>query len=68
MAGSVFLDKIMFYREECKDSQKQNGLLIKPPKYAPPFSDEWLAAIEAAGEVIQSNKIFCVLMLKSFNL
>lgn len=30
---------------------KQDALVIKPPSHAVPFSDEWLAAIEAAGEV-----------------
>lgn len=30
---------------------KQEILVIKPPPYATPFSDEWLAAFEAAGEV-----------------
>lgn len=31
--------------------RKQDALVIKPPSHAVPFSDEWLAAIEAAGEV-----------------
>ncbi|KAK4760609.1 hypothetical protein SAY87_005502 [Trapa incisa] len=43
-------------QERCNDNYKPNGLLIKPPTYAPPFSDEWLAAIEAAGEEILTLK------------
>lgn len=31
---------------------KKGNLLILPPRDAVPFSDEWLAAMEAAGEVI----------------
>lgn len=31
--------------------KKQDILVIKPPLNATPFSDEWLAAFEAAGEV-----------------
>lgn len=33
-----------------RDEKKPNPLIVKPPN-AVPFSDEWLAAIEAAGEV-----------------
>lgn len=29
--------------------------MIKPPPHAVPFSDEWLAAFEAAGEVMLSS-------------
>nr|XP_011461355.1 PREDICTED: uncharacterized protein LOC101293083 [Fragaria vesca subsp. vesca] len=36
--------------------RKQHGLVIKPPPDAVPFSDEWLAAIEAAGEEILTKK------------
>lgn len=32
--------------------RKQDTSMIKPPPHAVPFSDEWLAAFEAAGEVI----------------
>ncbi|PKI54937.1 hypothetical protein CRG98_024670 [Punica granatum] len=43
-------------QERCENNQKQNGLLIKPPPNVPPFSDEWLAALEAAGEEILTMK------------
>ncbi|XP_050368286.1 uncharacterized protein LOC126786491 [Argentina anserina] len=36
--------------------KKQEGLVIIPPSNAVPFSDEWLAAIEAAGEEILTKK------------
>ncbi|GAB2223264.1 hypothetical protein Droror1_Dr00017403 [Drosera rotundifolia] len=35
---------------------KRGGLVIKVPTNAVPFSDEWLAAIEAAGEEILTSK------------
>ncbi|KAH7837452.1 hypothetical protein Vadar_014035 [Vaccinium darrowii] len=38
------------------DGGKQNNLVIKPPINAVPFSDEWLAAMEAAGEDILTKK------------
>ncbi|KAI9196022.1 hypothetical protein LWI28_020326 [Acer negundo] len=37
------------------NNKKKNDLVIKPPPYAVPFSDEWLAAFEAAGEVKRKN-------------
>ncbi|XP_057483482.1 uncharacterized protein LOC130770156 isoform X2 [Actinidia eriantha] len=39
-----------------EDHGKQNSLIIKTPIYAVPFSDEWLAAMEAAGEEILTMK------------
>ncbi|POO01553.1 hypothetical protein TorRG33x02_028600 [Trema orientale] len=36
--------------------KKQDVLVIKPPLNATPFSDEWLAAFEAAGEEILTMK------------
>ncbi|XP_021889790.1 uncharacterized protein LOC110808570 [Carica papaya] len=38
------------------DSKKLDTLMIKPPPHAVPFSDEWLAAFEAAGEEILALK------------
>ncbi|KAA8543989.1 hypothetical protein F0562_021834 [Nyssa sinensis] len=37
-------------------TKRDNHLLIKPPVNAVPFSDEWLAAMEAAGEDILTMK------------
>ncbi|PSR86626.1 Serine-rich adhesin for platelets like [Actinidia chinensis var. chinensis] len=42
--------------KKSEDHGKQNSLIIKPPIYAVPFSDEWLAAMEAAGEEILTMK------------
>ncbi|KAM7522294.1 hypothetical protein LguiA_012196 [Lonicera macranthoides] len=38
------------------NGMKKDNLVIKPPPDAVPFSDEWLAAIEAAGEDILTMK------------
>ncbi|KAJ0084261.1 hypothetical protein Patl1_30785 [Pistacia atlantica] len=38
------------------NDKKQDNLVIKPPPHAIPFSDEWLAAFEAAGEEILTMK------------
>ncbi|KAL5832989.1 hypothetical protein ACOSQ3_016663 [Xanthoceras sorbifolium] len=38
------------------NDRKKSDLVIKPPPYAVPFSDEWLAALEAAGEEILTKK------------
>ncbi|XP_050210344.1 uncharacterized protein LOC126660725 isoform X2 [Mercurialis annua] len=38
------------------EDKKQDTLVIKPPSNAVPFSDEWLAAFEAAGEEILAKK------------
>jgi len=38
-------------REDSVTKCKQEVPTVKPPPNAAPFSDEWLAAIEAAGEV-----------------
>ncbi|XP_048323753.2 uncharacterized protein LOC107411275 isoform X2 [Ziziphus jujuba] len=38
------------------NDKKQDSRLIKPPSNAVPFSDEWLAAFEAAGEEILTTK------------
>lgn len=40
----------LFYGSE-KTEKIQDAPVIKPPLNAAPFSDEWLAAFEAAGEV-----------------
>ncbi|KAK8661134.1 hypothetical protein V6N13_052033 [Hibiscus sabdariffa] len=42
--------------EETGNDRKQVAPLVKPPLNAVPFSDEWLAAIEAAGEEILTMK------------
>ncbi|GAB2285133.1 hypothetical protein Dimus_019586 [Dionaea muscipula] len=39
-----------------EDEKKQGGIVLKAPPNAVPFSDEWLAAIEAAGEEILTLK------------
>ncbi|GFZ20507.1 hypothetical protein Acr_28g0012120 [Actinidia rufa] len=39
-----------------EDHGKQNSLIIHPRIYAVPFSDEWLAAVEAAREEILTMK------------
>ncbi|KAL6967362.1 hypothetical protein U1Q18_033174 [Sarracenia purpurea var. burkii] len=39
-----------------EDGGKQNNLTVRPPINAVPFSDEWLAAMEAAGEEILTIK------------
>lgn len=38
-------------RRKPEDDEKEEALVVKPPPHAVPFSDEWLAAFEAAGEV-----------------
>ncbi|KAL9267833.1 hypothetical protein AKJ16_DCAP23099 [Drosera capensis] len=43
-------------RKTSGDDVKLGGLVIKVPTNAIPFSDEWLAAIEAAGEEILTSK------------
>jgi hypothetical protein len=40
-------------RRKPKDDEKEEALVVKPPTHAVPFSDEWLAAFEAAGEVYE---------------
>ncbi|XP_058199689.1 uncharacterized protein LOC131314832 isoform X3 [Rhododendron vialii] len=42
--------------KKSRDGGKQNNLMINPPVNAVPFSDEWLAAMEAAGEDILKMK------------
>ncbi|XP_022752469.1 uncharacterized protein LOC111301222 isoform X2 [Durio zibethinus] len=42
--------------EKTGDDKKQNAPVVKPPPNVVPFSDEWLAAIEAAGEEILTMK------------
>ncbi|KAF3956229.1 hypothetical protein CMV_018624 [Castanea mollissima] len=39
-----------------ENDKKQDALVIKPPPHAAPFSDEWLAAFESAGEEILTMK------------
>ncbi|GAB4859249.1 hypothetical protein Ancab_010709 [Ancistrocladus abbreviatus] len=46
----------MASRKTVEDGMKQQTLAIKAPSNALPFSDEWLAAVEAAGEGILSMK------------
>lgn len=43
---------VSYVRGKTEIDEKQDNLVIKPPPYAAPFSDEWLAAFETAGEVI----------------
>ncbi|GLT60985.1 hypothetical protein SLA2020_337220 [Shorea laevis] len=43
-------------RNEPRHDTKQVNLVVKPPPTAVPFSDEWLAAFEAAGEDILTMK------------
>lgn len=43
---------LTYVRGKSGINEKQDNLVIKPPALAAPFSDEWLAAFEAAGEVI----------------
>lgn len=38
------------FNRDAKLEKKPDPIVVKPPN-AVPFSDEWLAAIEAAGEV-----------------
>ncbi|KAI6685745.1 hypothetical protein NL676_031658 [Syzygium grande] len=42
--------------EICKKDGKQESAIVKPPPDAAPFSEEWLAAFEAAGEEILTMK------------
>lgn len=46
-------------RKESERGTKPNSLIIPPPD-AVPFSDEWLAAIEAAGEVTTLYVVYSV--------
>ena len=54
--------------KKSEDHGKQNSLIIKPPIYAVPFSDEWLAAMEAAGEVMIHVCGVCVCVIVNFRL
>lgn len=42
-------------RKKSGNDKRQEALVIRPPLNAVPFSDEWLAAFEAAGEVLESH-------------
>ncbi|XP_050292207.1 uncharacterized protein LOC126733093 [Quercus robur] len=42
--------------DNLENDKKQDALVIKPPPHAAPFSDEWLAAFESAGEEILTMK------------
>lgn len=42
-------------RKKSGNDKRQEALVIRPPQNAVPFSDEWLAAFEAAGEVLESH-------------
>ncbi|CAJ1979367.1 unnamed protein product [Sphenostylis stenocarpa] len=48
-------DKINHLQESSNESEKEVPT-VKPPPNAAPFSDEWLAAIEAAGEEMLTMK------------
>lgn len=47
----IFKFPVSDFSKKSGSGRKQDALLIKSPSHAVPFSDEWLAAIEAAGEV-----------------
>ncbi|KAF7846721.1 hypothetical protein BT93_L3857 [Corymbia citriodora subsp. variegata] len=47
---------ILIQGEICKKEGKQESTILKPPPDAAPFSEEWLAAFEAAGEEILTMK------------
>lgn len=49
--------------KDAESCLKKANLLILPPRDAVPFSDEWLAAMEAAGEVISflENELYTVI-------
>ncbi|XVF19524.1 hypothetical protein REPUB_Repub11eG0118200 [Reevesia pubescens] len=52
--------------EKTVKDTKQDAPAVKPPLSAVPFSDEWLAAFEVAGEVILSNYLsFYFMRLKT---
>lgn len=48
----TFNPRLSHCSKKSRDGGKQNNLMINPPINAVPFSDEWLAAMEAAGEVV----------------
>lgn len=52
----ILIQEVICCREICKKDGKQESAIVKPPPDAPPFSEEWLAAFEAAGEVIKQAK------------
>lgn len=39
------------HRKKIDSKKRHEGLVIKPPANLVPFSDEWLMALETAGEV-----------------
>ncbi|CAH9107386.1 unnamed protein product [Cuscuta epithymum] len=43
-------------KKRIEDGKKKSNLSLVPPRNAVPFSDEWLAAIEAAGEDVLTMK------------
>ena len=56
----------LFYgSDKTGNDKKQDAPVIKPPLNAVPFSDEWLAAFEAAGEVILLLLLLFVLFHKA---
>lgn len=49
----TYYSRISYCRKILRDGKNQPQLVIRPPSDVAPFSDEWLAAIEAAGEVMR---------------
>ncbi|XP_024031796.1 uncharacterized protein LOC21394483 [Morus notabilis] len=49
-------DQDVTKKRENTGIEKKQDILVKPPPYATPFSDEWFAAFEAAGEEILTMK------------
>lgn len=45
------------------DRKEEAHVVVKAPTHVVPFSDEWLAAIEAAGEVYYSLPYTCYILL-----
>ncbi|XP_020532593.1 uncharacterized protein LOC105628158 isoform X2 [Jatropha curcas] len=55
VSSEVVEDATVSHKESV-DEDKQDALVARPPPNAVPFSDEWLAAFEAAGEEILAKK------------
>ncbi|GAV71363.1 hypothetical protein CFOL_v3_14857 [Cephalotus follicularis] len=54
-ANTSFMEDAKMQKKSDND-KKQKTLLMEPPPHAVPFSEEWLAALEAAGEEILTRK------------
>ncbi|KAB1212018.1 hypothetical protein CJ030_MR5G025394 [Morella rubra] len=54
-SGRSFNMAISNGRTKPENDKKQDAIVVKPPPHVAPFSDEWLAAFEAAGEVKRKN-------------